>query len=66
MRRAGDVYLLCYRARVPAGKAALLLRDRLLLEWHDDQVNIVQVHRDGRQRTHLFTRDAASIDVLAR
>jgi len=63
LRRAGDVYLLCFRAALPAG-AALRARNQLLTERHDDQVNIVQLHDGGRQRTQLFTRHTATL-VLA-
>lgn len=65
VRRAGDAYLLCLRGTLAPG-ASLRVRNRLLMEVHEDQVNIVQLQGAGRQRTQLFTRATPVADLGSR
>lgn len=64
VQRAGDVFLLCFRATWGPGQT-LRMSNRLLLELHPDQVNVVQLRLAGQQRTQLFTRSTtgASLDL---
>jgi hypothetical protein len=54
MRRAAELYWLCFRIPRPA-RAAVLIRNQMLTELHADQVNIVQLAGSGARRTMLFT-----------
>jgi hypothetical protein len=65
IRRAGELYLLCFRAAVPQGGAGATLRNQMLTEWHSDQVNIVQVERNGSRKTLLFTKGSAATAIGA-
>jgi predicted amidohydrolase len=59
VRRAAELYWLCFRAALPAGRAGVIVRNRMLTEYHADQVNIVQVDDRGARRTLLFTKTSA-------
>jgi hypothetical protein len=37
----------------------------MLTEWHSDQVNIVQVERNGSRKTLLFTKGSAATAIGA-
>ena len=59
IRRASELYWLCFRAALPAGIAGVVVRNQMLTEFHADQVNIVQVDDRGTRRTLLFTKASA-------
>ena len=62
VRRAAELYWLCFRA--PLAAAALrgtFIRNQMLTEVHADQVNIVQVDDQGARRTVLFTKTSAPV-----
>lgn len=52
-RVEGDLVWLCLRGSIPP-RARLLVRNTLLFERFRDQVNIVQLVRDGRRSSVLF------------
>ncbi|MCC7051836.1 MAG: hypothetical protein IT355_01130 [Gemmatimonadaceae bacterium] len=54
MRRAAELYWLCFRIERPAA-LPLVIRNQMLTELHADQVNIVQVASGRSRRTLLFT-----------
>jgi len=55
-RREGDVTWIELRAaRVPTVSGAMVL-NRLLMDMHADQVNIVKAQYDGRSYTTLFSK----------
>jgi hypothetical protein len=56
IRRAAELYWLCFRAALPAGSTGVTVRNQMLTEFHADQVNIVQVDDHGARRTLLFTK----------
>lgn len=56
MRRANELYWLCFRAPLPAGTGGVKIRNQMLTELHADQVNIVQLERGSERRTLLFTK----------
>ncbi|MBC7563022.1 MAG: hypothetical protein H7305_08905 [Gemmatimonadaceae bacterium] len=60
IRRANELYWLCFRAVTPQSGTGVRLRNRMLTELHDDQVNIVQVENRGARRTLLFTKASAA------
>ena len=61
-RTTGDLRWLCVQAIVPvtqegrAGLGGLRIRDAVLTEVYDDQVNVVMADYDGRHESLLFTR----------
>jgi hypothetical protein len=59
MRRADGLFWLCMRATLPERGKGALLRNRMLTEFHADQVNIVQTNYDGARATMLFTKASA-------
>jgi hypothetical protein len=59
IRRAAELYWLCFRAALPSGSAGVVVRNQMLTELHADQVNIVQVDDKGTRRTLLFTKTSA-------
>lgn len=65
MRRAAELYWLCYKATVPTGVAGTVIRNQMLTEFHADQVNIVQVDDRGARRTVLFTKASAPASIVA-
>lgn len=56
IRRTGDLLWLCMETESRTGATGLQLRDAVLTEVYDDQVNIVQVTIAGARRSLLFTR----------
>ena len=65
IRRAGELYWLCFRAALPQGGVGAKIRNQMLTEWHSDQVNIVQVERNGSRKTMLFTKGSAAAAIGA-
>jgi hypothetical protein len=59
MRRADGLYWICMRATLPGGGRGALLHNRMLTEFHADQVNIVQSDNNGARATMLFTKASA-------
>ena len=59
VRREGEVYWICFRAPLPYGVAPLRIRNALLTELHNDQVNIVQSAFANQRRTLLFNKSSA-------
>ncbi len=59
-RTTGDLRWLCVQAVVPgvagSGLGGLRIRDTVLTEVYDDQVNVVMADYDGRHESLLFTR----------
>lgn len=55
-RREGDLAWICLETAAGATAGPLRLRDALLVERFDDQVNIVQVVRGAHRTTVLFTK----------
>ena len=56
IRRANELYWLCFRARIPSGSQGARVRNQMLTELHADQVNIVQMEPPAARRTMLFTK----------
>lgn len=54
-RRQGNLMWLCLSGTSPAGLAGGRVRNRLLVDAFDDQVNIVQTRAAGRRQTILFS-----------
>lgn len=63
IRRANELYWLCFRAVTRSAGNGLTVRNRMLTELHDDQVNIVQVENRGARHTLLFTKASAPAAV---
>ncbi|MES3032578.1 MAG: DUF6702 family protein [Gemmatimonadota bacterium] len=61
VRRAGELYWLCFRTVQPTTLGNTILRNQMLTELHADQVNIVQVNDGTARRTRLFTRASAPV-----
>ena len=59
VRREKELFWLCFRADVPSGARGVRIANRMLTEWHSDQVNIVQVERNGSRKTMLFTKGSS-------
>lgn len=60
LTREREVYWLCFRVASARDVSGLQLVNRLLVDRHADQVNIVQVKTAKVKRTLLFTRDTKS------
>ena len=56
MRRTSDLVWVCVEARSPAGLALLSVRNAVMCDLFDDQVNVVQGTIGGSRRSLLFTR----------
>ena len=62
VRRSGDVLLVCLRAPHARPLGGVRIRNRLMSEVFDDQVNMVQASHGGRRQLLLFTnRDGAKL-----
>ena len=57
MRRTGDLLWICLQGGVARDVAALQVRNAMLCELYEDQVNVVQSTMEGMRRTLLFVRD---------
>jgi hypothetical protein len=55
-KRDGDVTWLELRGSCTGSLSGAMLESRLLMEFHEDQVNIVQAHHGGKSHTMLFSR----------
>lgn len=58
VKRANELYWLCFRVVSPNGLRGLQFRNSMLTELHSDQVNIVQTEPPAERRTLLFTRSS--------
>ena len=56
VRRAGDVLWVTVRAKAPRDAHAIRVRNAMLFERYDDQVNIVQATLAGTRASTLFTK----------
>ena len=56
MRRTGDLLWLCLEATTTQPLAALRVRNAVLCDLFDDQVNVVQGTAGGERRSLLFVR----------
>ncbi len=65
VRRAEDMYWLCFRAPLPHGLSGAAIRNQMLTELHADQINIVQVDDRGARQTLLFRKGSAPATVRA-
>jgi hypothetical protein len=63
VRRAEDMYWLCFRAPLANGLAGVAIRNQMLTELHPDQINIVQVDDRGTRQTLLFRKGSAPATV---
>ncbi len=66
MRRSGELYWICFRATLPQRGTGAMIRNRMLTEFHADQVNIVQVEAQGVRATHLFTKASTPTVIRTR
>ena len=57
-RRTDEVIWIRMRGTSPAGLRGATVRNELVFDLFDDQVNIVKARYRGEQHTLLFTRDA--------
>lgn len=55
-RRTADLLWICVEAPSPGGLAPLKVRNAMLCDLFDDQVNVVQATVAGSRRSLLFTR----------
>jgi hypothetical protein len=60
VRRANELYWLCYRLTLPAGPRGVKVRNQMLTELHPDQVNIVQLESGSIRKSYLFTKGSAA------
>lgn len=60
VRRANELYWLCYRVTLPAGPRGVKVRNQMLTELHPDQVNIVQLESGSIRKSYLFTKGSAA------
>ncbi len=65
VRRAEDMYWLCFRVPAARGLGGLSVRNQMLTEFHADQINIVQLDDRGRKQTMLFRKGSAPSTVNA-
>lgn len=56
VRRASGLVWICLEASAPAGLAPLAVRNAVMSELFEDQVNVVQAVVAGARRSLLFTR----------
>lgn len=59
-RMMNDVLVVCVSAPAATGPSKLRLRQGMLVELYDDQVNVVQTQYGGRRHSMLFTRSSAA------
>lgn len=60
VKRANELYWLCFRVALPNGVKGARMRNQMLTELHADQVNIVQMEPPAARRTMLFTKGSAA------
>lgn len=56
VRRTGELLWICVEGATPVRLTALTVRNAVLTDLFDDQVNVVQAVMDGARRSVLFTR----------
>ncbi len=56
IRRTTELFWICVEAVSPQGLAPLTIRNRVLCDVWDDQVNVVQVVIGGARKSLLFTK----------
>lgn len=56
IRRTADLVWVCMEARAPSGLAPLSVRNAVMCDLFDDQVNVVQGTVSGARRSLLFTK----------
>jgi hypothetical protein len=59
IRRADDMYWLCFRVPSVRGLSGLSVHNQMLTDLHADQINIVQLDDRGRKQTMLFRKGSA-------
>lgn len=64
VRRAKELYWLCFTVALPSGPRGVRVRNQMLTELHSDQVNIVQLEDGAVRQSYLFTKGSAA-SVLA-
>ena len=65
VRRAAELYWLCFKAVLPRGVRGTVVRNQMLTELHRDQVNIVQIEGKGTRKTLLFTKGSGPSPIDA-
>jgi hypothetical protein len=63
VRREREVYWLCVRIDGRTDVRTLQAENRILVERHADQVNIVQVDAGGARKTVLFTKNTRALPL---
>ena len=63
VQRTRELYQVCLRFDGVANVRGLQMENRLLIERHDDQVNIMQVDAPGARKTLLFTRRTRALPL---
>ena len=63
VKRANELYWLCFKATFPGGSKGARVRNQMLTELHADQVNIVQLEPPAARRTMLFTKGSAAAAI---
>ena len=63
VKRANELYWLCFKATFPGGSKGARVRNQMLTELHADQVNIVQLEPPAARRTLLFTKGSAAAAI---
>lgn len=63
-RRTGDLLWLCVETDAPTGLVGTRVRNSVLCELYDDQVNIVRTTAGGTASSLLFTRNATAKPLL--
>ena len=59
IRRANELYWLCFKVAVGGNSKGIRLQNQMLTELHADQVNIVQLDGPNAHKTMLFTKGSA-------
>ncbi|MEP6766555.1 MAG: DUF6702 family protein [Gemmatimonadaceae bacterium] len=59
IRRANELYWLCFKVSVVGNAKGVRLQNQMLTELHADQVNIVQLDGPNAHKTMLFTKGSA-------
>ncbi|CAN5915173.1 hypothetical protein BH11GEM2_BH11GEM2_04250 [soil metagenome] len=54
--RSADVLWICVEAAAPAGLASVMVRNAMLCDQFEDQINVVQATYGGSRHSILFTR----------
>lgn len=65
IKRERELFWLCFKAATPRGGAGEMLCNRMLTEWHADQVNVVQLEGPRARKTMLFTKKSTPAPIGA-